>query len=115
MCQAEGENATLHVAHDISASAGPGDAVRADLSRFSDCGPYPVSQIGKTNRYERDERFGSSLSVRLAAAAVAAAIAVVTAAVATAVKAAATAAQQDQNEDNDPGASTVVTHIVFPL
>ena len=55
--------------------------------------------------YERDERFGSSLSVRLAAAAV----------VATAVKAAATAAQQDQNEDNDPGASTVVTHIVFPL
>ena len=55
--------------------------------------------------YERDERFSSSLSVRLAAAAV----------VATAVKAAATAAQQDQNEDNDPGASTVVTHIVFPL
>lgn len=65
--------------------------------------------------YERDERFGSSLSVRLAAAAVIAAIAVVTAVVATAVKAAATAAQQDQNEDNDPGASTVVTHIVFPL
>ena len=54
--------------------------------------------------YERDERFGSSLSVRLAAAAVVAAIAGVTAVVATAGKAAATAAQQDQNEDNDPGA-----------